>query len=138
MSYTKGNLKAMFQEQLQERAVDKDGKPMLRKLPNGEYMNWTRGDQVIDKCISRAERGDMYAVKLIVDLLQPKELRVAVASAITIENKLSPALQSIVDRLLVVDNETDNDIKIIKDEGGAKIRTPIPKTTSASSISQDS
>lgn len=120
-SYTKSNLKAMFTEQLKEVAVDKEGNPFTRTMVNGEVMYLTRGDVVIDKCISRAERGDMYAVKLIVDLLQPKELRIAVASAITIEHKLSEPLQAIVDKLLITDEkEKDNADKNDKTEGGGK------------------
>ncbi len=130
--YNRSDLKQMFKEQLKEPARDKDGTPITRTMPNGELMTITRGDVVIDKCISRAERGDVYAVKLIVDLLQPKELRVNVNTAITIDHELSPQLQSIVDRLLLsdkpVENENDIDVKIIEIEGGSKIGAAIPKT----------
>ena len=131
--YNRSDLKQMFKEQLKEQARDKDGTPITRTMPNGDVMYITRGDVVIDKCISRAERGDMYAVKLIVDLLQPKELRVNVNTAITVDHELSPQLQSIVDRLRIIDvkpeeTENDIDIKIIKDEGGSKNGVAIPKT----------
>ena len=117
--YTKSDLKSMFTAQLKEHARDKNGTEITRPMVNGELMYITRGDVLVDKCISRAERGDMYAVKLIVDLLQPKELRIAVASAITIEHKLSEPLQAIVDKLLIT-NEKDNTDKIKKSEGGGK------------------
>ena len=119
--YTKSDLKSMFTAQLKEHARDKNGTPITRPMVNGELMYITRGDVLIDKCISRAERGDMYAVKLIVDLLQPKELRIAVASAITIEHKLSEPLQAIVDKLLITnEKEKDNPDKNDKIDGGVK------------------
>lgn len=95
------SLKVMFMNALKEIARDKNGDVIRVECPNGEYKLLTRGELVIDKCISRAERGDMYATKLIVDLVEPKELRIAVQSAITVEHKLSPILQTIVDKLVL-------------------------------------
>ena len=102
------SLKQMFKTALKEIARDKNGDVIRVECPNGEYKLLTRNDLIIDKCISRAERGDMYAMKLIVDLCEPKELRIAVQSAITVEHKLNDVLQSIVDKLVIVDIKPDN------------------------------
>jgi hypothetical protein len=86
----------MFRQGLQSIAVDSEGKPIKR----GRHLV-TRGELIVDKCLTRAERGDMYAMKLIVDIVEPKQLRVAVEHAVTIEQKLNPILQAIVDRLSI-------------------------------------
>ena len=105
------SLKQMFKTALKEIARDKNGDVIREECANGEYKLLTRNDLIIDKCITRAERGDMYAMKLIVDLVEPKELRIAVQSAITVEHKLNDVLQSIVDKLVIVDIKPDNVLK---------------------------
>lgn len=105
------SLKQMFKTALGEIARDKNGDVIREVCANGEYKLLTRNDLIIDKCISRAERGDMYAMKLIVDLCEPKELRIAVQSAITVEHKLNDVLQAIVDKMLITDIKADNVLK---------------------------
>lgn len=95
------SLKQLFKGALREPFRDGNNDIVRVDNGNGKLVIVTRADAVIDKCISRAERGDMYAVKLIVDLIEPKELRIAVAHAITVEHTLNPILQSIVDKLLL-------------------------------------
>ncbi len=112
----KNSLKRMFMTALGELARDKDGNVIREVCANGEYKLLTRNDLIIDKCITRAERGDMYAMKLIVDLCEPKELRIAIQSAVTVEHNLNPVLQSIVDKLLIPKELPKIDIS----EGGDK------------------
>ena len=122
------NLKRAFKQQLDSVAVDDKGNPITEWVVDDQYRTLTRGDVIVNKCIERAQRGDMYAVKLIVDLVEPKELRIAIAQAVTIEHKLNDTLQAIIDKvLLVADNHQidsqknqDNKDKIDKSEGGVK------------------
>lgn len=123
----KNSLKRMFITALGELARDKDGNVIRELCPNGEYKLLTRNDLIIDKCIARAERGDMYAMKLIVDLVEPKELRIAIQSAITVEHNLNPVLQSIVDKLLIPNELKQPEENLIL-EGGGKNAVASPKT----------
>ena len=101
MSKGELSLKQLFKGALSEPFRDANGDIVRFENGNGKLVIQSRADAVIDKCISRAERGDMYAVKLIVDLVEPKELRVAIAHAITVDHVLNPVLQSIVDKLVL-------------------------------------
>ena len=117
----KYSLKELFKTALKEIARDKNGDVIREECANGEYKLLTRNDLIIDKCISRAERGDMYAMKLIVDLCEPKELRIAVQSAITVEHKLNDVLQSIVDKLVIMDNKPElpaNTLSVVHQNDG--------------------
>lgn len=69
----------------------------------------------------------MYAMKLIVDLVEPKELRIAIQSAITVEHNLNPVLQSIVDKLLIPNELKQPEENLIL-EGGGKNAVASPKT----------
>ncbi len=100
------SLKRIAKSMMREPFKDGNGEIVRVQLPNGTYHIVTRGEAVIDKAIARAERGDMYAFKQLLDLLEPRELRVAVAHAITVEHTLNPALQAVVDKLLTMETET--------------------------------
>lgn len=95
------DLKRMFRFELDKPARDKNGDVIREEDSEGMFRLVTRAEVVVDKAITRAERGDMYALKLIVDLIEPKQLRIAVAAAVTVEHGLNPALQAIIDKLLV-------------------------------------
>lgn len=112
---------------LSEPAKDKDGN-IIRVYENGVYRIVSRAEKIIDKWLSRAERGDMFAVKLLVDLIEPKQLRIAVAHAVTVEHTLNPVLQTIVDRLTDKPNTIEKPIPQIEN---AKKTTPIKNRSHA-------
>lgn len=113
MAVKENTLKMLFKGAMGQPALDDEGNVIRFADSQGNLHIYTRGMRAVDEALRRAERGDMFAFKVIAEIVEPKSLRLQVDAAITHEHTLNPILQQIVDRLRlpapkeVTDGEVD-------------------------------